>query len=280
MMKKAFGVLCAIVLAAGVLIGQVIKGDSWAAIKASGTGTLGIVYYDQPGLVEKMPDGKMKGVCVDIVSDFVAFVENKHGKKIKVEYVYEETEFPRFLNTFKQSHYMLGVTNTTITEERKKVMKFTPTFMHNDMVLLTNKDAPALGSLLQIATIYKDYTAQVITGSTHVQYMEQIKKDYFPSLKIDYVPSGDIIIKNISNNLKVFSVIDFTEYIGVIRKKIPVKKQNVNLGKPESLGFIMCKQSDWEPLWREFLTPEYLKSLRYKEIIAQNLGTAFLSLVR
>jgi ABC-type amino acid transport substrate-binding protein len=279
-MKKMLCLLCAVIFSASALTAQIVKGDSWATIKASGSGTLGIVYYDQPGLVEKTADGKMKGVCIDIIADFAAYLQTKYGKKVKVEYLYEEKDFPKFLATFQQSHSMLGVTNTSITEERKKIMNFTPAFMNNDMVLLTNKDAPSITSLSQIATVYKDFTAQVITGSTHVLYIQQIKKDHFPGLKIDYVPSGDKIIKNISTNPKLFSVIDFTEYIGVIRKKIPVKKQNISLGKPEPLGFIMSKQSDWEPLWREFLTPEYMKSLRYREIISANLGASFLSLVR
>ncbi len=104
-------------------------------------------------------------------------------------------------------------------------MKFSPAFMHNDMVLLTSKDAPNLTDLSQIATVYKDFTAQVITGSTHVEYIQQIKKEHFPNLKIQYFPSGDIIIKNLSEGQKIFTVIDFTEYVGVIRKKVTVKNK-------------------------------------------------------
>lgn len=277
-MKKTLTFLFFVVLNSS--FAQKIKGDSWHHVSTSGSGTLGIVYYEQPGLISKAPDGTLKGVCVDIVKDFQEFVKSKYGKTISVEYVYEEKEFPRFLSTFQQNHSMLGVTNTSITEERKKLMKFTPPFMNNDMVLLTNKNAPALDDLSQISTVFNGFTAQVISGSTHVKYVENIKKEYFADLKIDYVPSGDLIIKNLSTDAKIFSVIDFTEYIGVIRKKIPVKKHDVSLGKPEALGFIMCKNSDWESLWKEFLTPEYIKSVRYKQIIAENLGASFLSLVR
>jgi hypothetical protein len=78
----------------------------------------------------------------------------------------------------------------------------------------------------------------------------------------------------------LFSIIDFTEYIGVIKKHMPVKKHEVEIGTPEELGFIMSKHSDWDVLWKEFLTPEYRKSVRYKEIIAENLGSSFLTLVR
>jgi ABC-type amino acid transport substrate-binding protein len=192
----------------------------------------------------------------------------------------EETEFPRFLSTIQNTNNLLGVTNTSITEERKKIMKFTPTFMNNQVILLTHKNVPTLKNLTDISTAFKGFKAQVITGSTHVTHMERIKKEYFPEMKIESVPSGDIIIKNLSSDQKLFSVIDFTEYIGVIKKRIPVKKHDVEIGSPEELGFIMSKQSDWDEVWKEFLTPEYRKSIRYKEIIAENLGSSFLSLVR
>lgn len=256
------------------------KGDSWAKVKSTGSGTLAILYYEQPGLVFKAPDGKLKGVCIDIISDFQKFIDTKYGKKITIQYVGEETDFPRFLSTVQQTNNLLGVTNTSITEERKKVMKFTPSFMSNQLILLTHKNAPVIKSLSEIPVVFKGFKAQVITGSTHVPHVERIKKEFYPGLVIEYVPSGDVIIKNLSANPKLFSVIDFTEYIGVIRKKIPVKKQDIELGQPEHLGFIMSKQTDWDGPWKEFLTDDYRKSVRYKEIIAENLGSSFLSLVR
>jgi ABC-type amino acid transport substrate-binding protein len=222
----------------------------------------------------------MKGVCADIIIDFQKFIEKEYGKKITILYVREETEFPKFLTAIQQTNNLLGVTNTSITEERKKIMKFTPSFMSNQVILLTNKNAPSIKSLSEIPIVFKGFKAQVITGSTHVPHIEKIKKEYYPSLVIEQVPSGDAIIKNLSSNPKLFSVIDFTEYVGVIRKKIPVKKQDVELGNAEQLGFIMSKQSDWDGPWKEFLTDDYKKSIRYKEIIAENLGASFLSIVR
>jgi hypothetical protein len=258
---------------------QNYKGDSWASVKANGAGKLSIVYYEQPGLIY-VADGKMKGVCVDILSDFQKFVETKYGKKLTVEYVGEEKEFSNFLKVAQTTPNIVAVTNTSITEERKKIMKFSPPFMTTQLVLLTNKNAPALLKLEDMPKTFSGFSAQVITGSTHVKYMDEIKKEYFPTLQISYAKSSESVIKNLSTNPKLFSILDFTEYIGVVRKKIPVKRQDVELGNPEPLGFIMAKQTDWDILFKEFLTDEYRKSVRYKEIIADNLGTSFLSLVK
>ena len=256
------------------------QGDSWAKVKSTGSGTLAVLYYEQPGLIFKHTDGTVKGVCADILSDFQKYIEANYGKKVSIKYVGEETEFPRFLNSIQHTDNLLGVTNTSITEERKKILKFTPPFMSNELVLLTNKNSPSIKDLSEIPVTFKGFTAQVISGSTHVASIEKIKKQYYPELKVETLPSSDAILKNLVANPKIFTVIDFTEYIGVIRQKTAIKKQDVELGDPEQLGFIMSKQTDWDSVWKEFLTPEYRKSVRYKEIIANNLGSSFLTLVR
>lgn len=255
------------------------QGDSWAKVKASGEGVLTIVYYEQPGLIQKV-DGKMKGVCVDILDDFTKFIKEKYNKNVKLNYDHEETEFANFLKVCQTTPNILGVTNTSITEARKRVLKFTPPFMSTQLVLLTNKNTPDIKSLAELPKVYAGYTAEVITGSTHVKHIEKIKQDYYPALKVEFTASSESVIKNLSSNSRMFSILDFTEYVGVVRRKLPIKRQDIELGSPEQLGFIMSKQSDWEGLWNEFLTAEYRKSVGYKKIIADNLGSTFLNLVR
>src|SRR5688572_13124148 len=95
---------------------QVKKGDSWAKVKADGTGTLAVLYNQTPGLIAKQPDGSVTGVCVDILSDFQKFVKEKYNKTISISFG-EEADFPLFLTRVQQTDNLLGVTNTSITEE-------------------------------------------------------------------------------------------------------------------------------------------------------------------
>lgn len=259
---------------------QKYKGDSWAKVKSSG-GTLTVIYYEQPGLIYKdEATGKMKGVCADILDDFTKFVKEKYGKTLTVNYAAKEQIFPNFLSTTQNTPNIMGITNVTITEERKKILKFTPSFMSNPVVMLTHKDAPSISSLTEIATTLNGYGAKVISGSTHVKVIDKIKKDHAPNLKISYANSGGEILKELSGGPKFFTVLDFTEYIDATRKQLPVKRQSVNFGAAEELGFIMSKQTDWDQPWNEFLTVDYRKSVRYRKIIVDNLGANFLGILK
>lgn len=277
-MKKTL--ICLLIILPTFSFCQKYKGDSWAKVKSSGSGTLAIVYNEQFGLIFKSPNGKISGVCVDIISDFQKYIETKYSKKVNVKYLGQEPEFSTFLKVVQTTPNILGVTNTTITEERKKIMKFTPTFMNTEQVLLTNQQAPSIKNLSELPTMFSGFTAQILSGSTHVQHIEQIKKDYYPAMKITYVPSAETIIKNLSSDPRIFTILDFTEYIGVVKRRLPVKRQIIKLDNTEEVAFIMSRDSDWDELWNEFLTPEYRQSVRYKEIITKNLGSSFLSLVR
>ncbi|MCU0382724.1 MAG: ABC transporter substrate-binding protein [Cyclobacteriaceae bacterium] len=259
---------------------QKYTGDSWAKVKAGG-GTLTVIYYEQPGLIYKdEASGKMKGVCADILEDFTKFVKDKYGKTVTVNYAAKEQIFPNFLSTTQNTPNIMGITNVTITDERKKILKFTPSFMSNPVVMLTHKDAPTISSLTEIASTLNGYSAKVISGSTHVKVIEKIKKENVPTLKVSYANSGGEILKELSTAPKFFTVLDFTEYIDATRKQLPVKRQNVNFGAAEELGFIMGKQTDWDLPWNEFLTADYRKSVRYRKIIVDNLGANFLGILK
>ncbi len=262
-----------------IALAQKYTGDSWATVTSKGSGTLGVVYYPQPGLIYE-EGGKIKGVCTEILNDFVAYVQTKHGKKITVQYLGAEKVYSDFLKVCQTTPDILGVTNVTITEERKKLMKFTPPFLSNKETLITHKNAPTIENIKSLGTDLKGYTAVALTGSVHVKYIDQLKRDYLPSLTITNGPSGGEILKQISADPKLFTILDFTEYVDATRKGLPVKWQNVPIGDLQELAFVMSKQTDWDKIWAEFLTPEYRKSEKYRKVIAANLGAAYLSMLK
>ena len=272
-------ILTLLLFITGSVFAQKTEGDSWKKVKTTGSGTLSVVYYEQAGLIQQV-NGKLEGLCVEILNDFVEYVKANHNTKITIEYVGKEPVFTNFLSTIQNSKNILGVTNVTITEERKKILKFTPPFISNPVVLLTHKEAPVVTSFEELSKKLDGYTAEIIGGSTHMKYINKIKKDNWPTLSISYGTSGQEILKKIGTNPKLFTILDFTEFVDANRRRLPVKKQNLEFGDPEQLAFIMSKQSDWDEVWKLFLTDEYRKSPKFRKNVSENLGMAFLSILK
>lgn len=274
-----------LILAIGMALSSIVcaqkyKGDNWSAIKPGGSGTLTVVYIEQFGLIHKDKSGKMKGVCVDILSDLAKYAKEKYNKTITIHYAGEEPDFAVFLSTVQKTPNIIGVTNTTITEERKKTFNFSPPFMMNRLVMLTHNSAPAVSNMKELPAKLPGFSAQVISGSLHVDYIQKIKASYMPALNIKYETTGRNIVRNLTTDKKLFTVIDLTEFIEAVHNKLPVKNHPVDVGIVEELGFVMAKQTDWDIIFKEFLTPEYRNSTRYRQIITENLSSTFLALVK
>ncbi|MEO1053286.1 MAG: transporter substrate-binding domain-containing protein [Bacteroidota bacterium] len=256
------------------------KGDSWADVQAKGSGKLSIVYYEISGMIEQKSDGQLSGVCVDILNDFVAFVEKQYGKKLTLDFVAKEKVFSDFLSKSRKSSNVLAVSTISITDERKEQMKFTPAFMPNPLVFLTHKNAPTISNLNSVSSQLKGYRAMAIKGGNNQGYLEYVKEKYYPELQVKLKPSEKVILKEMQSNTQSFTILDFTDYYDVIKKKLPLKRQKVNLSHfKEEFGFVMSDDSDWGEVWNAFLTPSYKNSMSYKKAIMTNLGSTFASLV-
>jgi ABC-type amino acid transport substrate-binding protein len=257
-----------------------LTGSSWATVKNAGKGELTCVYYQTPGLVFE-ENGKMQGVCIDIMNEFKNYVSEKHNVALSFNFEKKIPVFTDFIGTVRSSKNIMGVCNTSITTERKNYLDFSPSYMNNPSVLLSNQNAGTLRDFSNMASNFEGYKAVIIKGSTHEQYLKKIASEYFPNLTIEYANSGSEVNAKLRSNAKYFTLIDFTEYFDAVRKKMNVTRHPVPLNELEDqLGYIFPKGSDWQSIWREFLTPEFKESVTYKKIVADNLGTAFVNLIR
>lgn len=255
------------------------NGNTWKEVKDQKSGTLMCLWNQAYGIAYKDEQGKLVGVCIDILEDFRMYVSKKYDVHLAIEFR-EEKSFADFLTIVQKSPTLLGVSTVSVTEERKKRFNFSPYFILNPNIIVAHKDAPKLSSLEEIPTVYKGFQMKVIAGSTHKDIASSIRAQYAPGLVIGEAPSSRDIFTEMKTNKSLFSIIDFGEFLGAFKNKFPIARQPVKLNIDDKLAFLMGKTSDWEPLWREFLTDDYRKSAGYKKIISENLGLAYLGMIK
>lgn len=268
--------LCVLVFTL-ILQERVYCQDSWSQVLKNGEGTLGVIYYQQPGIIQKDKAGALSGLAIDILEDFVAFVEKKYNRRVHIRYVKEEADFGSLMESIKATQNIIGIGNIAITEERKKYIQFTESYLTNPVILLSHKTAPDITSLGQTASKFKGYSALIVDKSTAEIYVTSLRKTYYPNLVIRKVGSGTALMNEMVKNPKTFGTIDLTEFIYAVRNNLPLKRHAVKISdKNEELGFGMQLNNDWKMPWGEFLTPEYKQSTQYRKHIADNLGSGFL----
>lgn len=262
------------------LSAQQLQGDSWQKVKANKKGTLTCIYYKTPGLVFEEA-GSMQGVCVDIMDEFKDFVKTKYQVDLQFNFQKRVNNFSSFIDQVKNGKDIMGVCNTSITASRKAYLSFSPAYMNNPTVLLSNNNAQKISSLDQMASSFAAYTAVIIKGSTHESYIQKIKSKYYPGLQVELVNSGPEVVAKLKSSKNYFTLIDFTEYFDAVKKRLSITRHSVDLDDlQDELAYIFPKGSDWQAVWEEFLSPEFKQSMTYKKIIADNLGSSFVNLIR
>lgn len=262
---------------------QGLSGDSWASTKAKKSGKVTVTYTHAPKFAEVI-GGQRKGLCFDIMKDFVAYVKTQHGVNLTIDYkdLTDAHDFDQFLNTVKVSKGgVFGLGDVTITQARKKTYNFSNPYFSNVAILATNNSVPTLSSMANISKEFAGKTALVQNGTTHEDRVKVIKAKYFPSMVIETTKGFDEANKIVAKDPNYFTYIDFSTYLDVVSKRIPLKRHEVGDQKEEDFGFLMPKSSDWAPVFNEFLAANggYIKSVEYRKILADNLGSHVLKLM-
>src|SRR6267378_3496727 len=116
-MKKLFSLIALCLLALTNVFSQNYTGDSWAQAIKKGEGKISLAYVETFGFVYK-DNGKLTGVCVDIMNDFIQYLNEKKKVKLTYEFVGDGESFKGMYDKVKASSGgVFGLGNITITDE-------------------------------------------------------------------------------------------------------------------------------------------------------------------
>lgn len=256
---------------------------SWADAKKNKEATIVVNYIQTPMFsYSSSQKEKPKGICVDLMENFAKYLEMQKGIKVKIEYrPYED--FAKFYAATKASgNGTFGIGNITITEARKKEVRFSPPFISNTTVLLTHNSVPTLRKMELIGKDFAGMTAYTVKGTTNAQRIEMLKKQYMPEMQIKYLNSSIDAIQSVAQDPKGFTNLDFVYYNDAIRDKMPIKRHPVGDFNAEEFGIMMPMASDWQPAIQDFFAAEgrnYRNSAEYRASLNVHLGESAVRLL-
>ncbi len=257
-----------------------LKGDSYAEAKAKGNANVMFTFVETPGFAAKQGT-EVKGFCVEIMNEFGKWLQKEEGITMNpVFYDRDSKDFRKFMDGVKVADGgVFGLGNITITEERKGVYNFSPPYITNIAILLTNKSVTSLQSLETIGSEFQGMTLVTAEGTLNAKRLMKIKDQYFPDVQIKYVPSSTDVLNELAVNEKAFSSLDFTYYLSSLQHRMPVKRHPVGDETSEDFGIVMPKNSDWAPVMARFMNGGFTESTEYRRLIADHLGQHALRLL-
>lgn len=254
---------------------QQLKGDTWEEVKRKGSGTIVLTYIETPAYSYSDKNKKPAGVCVDIMNDFVDYMKTSKKINLTVRYEGKNDNFSQFFNNVKASSGgVFGLGNITITEERKKIIKYSPPFATNITVLMTHNSVAQLDDIANIGKRFKGMTAYTVTATTNAKNVEEIKKKYMPDLKIVYLAESVDAIEKIAADKNSFTILDFTYYNDALKNRKLIVRHPSADNSAEKFGMIMPLNSDWSAQFNEYFARfgGIKKNPIYKKSVVTHLG--------
>src|SRR3954467_12245142 len=92
-MKPLTVLLIAFIAISHLTLAQGYSGDTWANVKSAKSGTLSLAYVETPSFVYKDKSGNLTGICVDIMNDFVKWVNANKGVTLSSRFLGDGSSF-------------------------------------------------------------------------------------------------------------------------------------------------------------------------------------------
>lgn len=281
-MKKLYSLVVLCLMALTNVFSQNYVGDSWALVKKKGEGKISLAYVESFGFVYK-DNGKLTGICVDIMNDFVQYVNEKKSVKLTYDFVGDGESFKGMYDKVKASSGgVFGLGNITITEERKREVKFSPPFITNLAFLITSNNVATLTKMEDLPTTFGALTAYTAKGTLNEKRINELKQKYYPNMKITLTATSQETLEKITSGSDGFAYLDLAFYLEAVQQRKPVKRHPVGDKASEQFGFAMPSNSDWLPLLDEFFKADggYTNGTEYKSILKRHLGETGMKLLQ
>ncbi|HEY1201048.1 MAG TPA: histidine kinase [Niastella sp.] len=255
------------------------EGDSWQEVFANKKGTVTALYDDIEPFIYQNREGVLEGVEYEIMESLKPYLKKKYGIDLTIQWK-RAGSFSNIYNTVRttRQHGVFGWSYYSITPERRKEVQFSPPYMPDLNVLVTNNREPMYATSQEFTVKLKDMNAYIMPNTTMEQDVQSLKEHFNPSLPVKKVDLDYDVLRLVAGDNNGFGYVPLSIYIIALQKGIKVKRQNVLSSRREGFAGVMPLQSDWKPILDEYFMSEDFRLLT-GTIVGRYLGSEVKDLV-
>ncbi|EAY29245.1 SpoIIE family protein phosphatase [Microscilla marina] len=279
-MKITKAIFCIIIGFLGTVTAQTLPNDSWQKTQANGKGTITVLWHDAKPFHYYDEAGKHTGIDHDLMVAMTRFVEAKYKVKLDIQWHKAQT-YAEFYNSIKDgTGGIFGAAAFSITPERKKVMRFSPTYMPDIEIIVSHPELPTFNSIGELINSpdFTKYTAVSVKNTTFDKSLVALKNKLAPNLSVKYVTNTHEIVQTINQNPYHFGYIHLPIYALALKNGLRLKRQKLLQIQREGYAVMYPLKSDWGKVIEEFFNSTEFKPLINK-VTKQHVGTQVKDLI-
>jgi len=225
--------------------------DSWATVQQRGGGTVTALWYDADPFIFKDAEGILRGVEYELMESFAQWVKRQYGYDLKVNWA-DGGSFLQIYNRVADAtdHGLFGWSFFSITPQRQQQVAFTPPYMPDINVLITNDQMPLFtreSEFYDTLAYLKGYTMYDTSMETD---MDSLLRGY--DVPVSRAFEDYAIVDRIAIEKEAFGYVPLTVYVVSLQRGIKVKRQHLFATERPGLAGILPRHSDWQPIVNEY----------------------------
>lgn len=230
--------------------------NSWQQAKENGEGTISVLWYDVEPFIYRSR-GNIVGVEYELMEGFKVFLKETWGITLRIHWA-DAASFQAIYPHVKSSPEkgLFAVSFYSITDQRKKDVKFSPPYMPDLNVLVTNNGLPAYETQNAFVADLPKLQGYTMKRTTMEDDLVALKGSFFPALPVVNEADNYEVMKRIAGSQNSFGYVPVSLYVVALQRGIKVKRQRVLATVREGFAAIYTKGSDWdEPVAAYFNSP-------------------------
>lgn len=249
------------------------SGTTLAEARSQEQATLKVLYVPAEGFAYHNEQGQLTGVTVELMRDFVTWVERYNRMQISLEFV-EDTDWNRFYQRVEQAEGgVFGLGNVTITEARQEQLQFSPPYLYNVAVLISPSETATLQQWQDFPQVFADLSPLAFAGTLHETRIQTLRDRYHSDSELGRVQSNAQVIELVESG-DYYSYIDAYNYWRAIEQGAAIKHHPIADEHGETFGIITPHSNDWTTLLNAFFAASggYTQTDEYLQHLRQHLG--------
>lgn len=254
-----------------ITISLLAQGDEdWTTILNKKEGTITFYWYPNNISISSSKD-ILDGVEHDLALSFIRYLEMKYKVDLELKWV-ETKSFNDVLDIVRsKSGASFGSSSISITEERRQYLNFTPPYLSDISVLISNSKIPIAQGGEEFRKVFQNMTAVTIPNTTYITALERLEDDLKINFDYEYVENSGQIIDKIENLENGFGYIDLSNFLVALDNSSTIRRQFFYPLKLDGIAMIYPKNSDWESPVTDYFSSEQFVSDK-ERIVVKYLG--------
>ena len=254
-----------------------LANDSWDDILGNKSGTVTICWYPNDSDVKNSRD-ILDGVEQDLILSFISFLEERYGLDIEIKWN-NVGGFKSILDNVANSEGgTFGVSSISITEERSRRVNFSPPYLADIQVLVSNHSFGLANTPKQLGELLDGNKAITIRNTTLEEGLKDIRSKLSIDFEIDYVSNTGELIDAIASTESAFGYVDLTNFLVSFKNSTNLKRQLFFPIIMDGIAMVYPKNSDWEVPVQEYFTGAQFREDR-QSITTKYFGNEIGSLI-